>query len=172
MASLMEELINVLKEEHEVYKKLLELSLKKTPVIIGANLEELAKITDDEQLVVSELSKVDKKRDMFMRDIANVINKDVNTLKLSDLITMLEARPQEQKQLADIYDKLKATLYQMRQTNEQNKALIESSLEMVQFDMNILQSMKAAPQTANYNRGAYSSGSSIGMSSGGFDSKS
>lgn len=168
----MEELINVLKEEHEVYKKLLELSLKKTPVIIGANLEELAKITDDEQLVVSELSKVDKKRDMFMRDIANVINKDVNTLKLSDLITMLEARPQEQKQLADIYDKLKATLYQMRQTNEQNKALIESSLEMVQFDMNILQSMKAAPQTANYNRGAYSSGSSIGMSSGGFDSKS
>lgn len=172
MASLMEELINVLKEEHEVYKKLLELSLKKTPVIIGANLEELAKITDDEQLVVSELSKVDKKRDMFMRDIANVINKDVSTLKLSDLITMLEARPQEQKQLADIYDKLKATLYQMRQTNEQNKALIESSLEMVQFDMNILQSMKAAPQTANYNRGAYSSGSSIGMSSGGFDSKS
>ena len=172
MASLMEELINVLKEEHEVYKKLLELSLKKTPVIIGANLEELAKITDDEQLVVSELSKVDKKRDMFMRDIANVINKDVNTLKLSDLITMLEARPQEQKQLADIYDKLKAILYQMRQTNEQNKALIESSLEMVQFDMNILQSMKAAPQTANYNRGAYSSGSSIGMSSGGFDSKS
>ena len=168
----MEELINVLKQEHEVYKKLLDLSLRKTPVIIGANLDELAKITDEEQLIVNELSKVDKKRETSMKDIANVINKDVNTLKLSDLIDMLAARPQEQKQLADIYDKLKTTLNQMRQSNEQNKALIESSLELVEFDMNVLQAMKSAPQTANYNRGAYSSGSSIGMGGGGFDSRS
>jgi len=172
VASLMEELITTLQEEHEVYKQLLDLSLRKTPVIISADLEELAKITDEEQLILGALSKADKKRDMCMRDIANVINKDVNTLKLSDLITMLEARPQEQKQLADIYDKLKLTLNQMKQVNEQNKSLIESSLEMIQFDMNVIQAMKGAPQTANYNRGAYSSGTSYGVSSGGFDSKS
>ena len=41
MASLMEELIGVLEQENEEYKKLLSLSLRKTSVIIGADLEVL-----------------------------------------------------------------------------------------------------------------------------------
>ena len=53
MASLMENLIEVLDSESREYENLLELSTQKTPVIISGNLEELAKITDEEQNVVS-----------------------------------------------------------------------------------------------------------------------
>ena len=42
--------------------------------------------------------------------------------------------------------------------------------EAVEFDMNMLQSMKAAPETANYNRGAYSAGTHMGVD-GRFDAK-
>ena len=46
------------------------------------------------------------------------------------------------------------------------------SLEMVEFDMNLLQAMKAAPETANYNKGAYTAGEVIGTDRGSFDAKS
>lgn len=172
MASLMEELISVLQQENEEYKKLLSLSLRKTPVIIGADLETLNSITDEEQVYVGALTKLDRKREECMKDIANVINRDVSKIKLADLIDMLAARPIEQQKLAAIHDELSSTVAQVKRSNEQNKLLIESSLEMVQFDMNVMQAMKAAPETANYTKDAYSSGSFIGNGMSRFDSKS
>jgi len=123
-------------------------------------------------LALTDLSHVDKKREQCMKDIANVVNRDVNTLKLTDLINMLAARPQEQNRLAAVYDQLSDIVLQVRRANEQNKALIESSLEMVQFDLNVLQAMKSAPETANYTKNAYASGTVVGVEQRGFDSRS
>ena len=171
MASLMENLISVLEEEGKTYGELLELSMKKTPIIVGGDLEGLQRITDEEQIVVARINRLDAKREEVTRDIANVLNKDVTKLKLVDIIQMLSQRPVEQKQLAAAHDKLKEVVGQMARINEQNRDLIQSSLEMVEFDLNLIQSMKSAPQTANYTKGAYSSGTVMGRSSGGFDAK-
>ena len=171
MASLMENLINVLEEEGKAYEELLELSMKKTPIIIGGDLEGLQKITDEEQIIVARVNRLDAKREEVTKDIANVLNKDVTKLKLVDIIQMLSQRPAEQNKLAAAHDKLKQAVGQMTRVNEQNRDLIQSSLEMVEFDLNLIHSMKSAPQTANYTRGAYSSGSFMGKSSGGFDAK-
>ena len=171
MASLMENLISVLEEEGKAYEELLELSMKKTPIIVGGDLEGLQKITDEEQIIVARINRLDAKREEVTRDIANVLNKDVTKLKLVDIINLLSQRPVEQKVLAAAHDKLKEVVGQMTRVNEQNRDLIQSSLEMVEFDLNLIQSMKSAPQTANYNSGAYSSGAFMGRSSGGFDAK-
>ena len=171
MASLMENLIEVLGEESLEYESLLELSMKKTPVIVTGNLEELAKITEEEQLVVGRINRLDHKRQELYADIANVINKDVKTLMLTDLISMLEPRPVEQQQLAKVYDRLKGAVREVERVNGQNRTLIQNALEMVEFEMNIIQSMKTAPETANYNRGAYNTGSQMGVDAGGFDAR-
>ena len=171
MASLMENLISVLEEEGKAYEELLELSMKKTPVIVGGDLENLQKITDDEQIIVAKINRLDAKREEVTKDIANVLNKDVTKLKLVDIINLLSQRPVEQKLLAAAHDKLKEVVGQMTRINEQNRDLIQRSLEMVEFDLNLIQSMKSAPQTANYTKGAYSSGAFMGRNSGGFDAK-
>ena len=171
MASLMENLISVLEEEGKVYEELLELSMKKTPIIVKGDLEGLQKITDEEQMIVAKIHRLDAKREDVTKDIANVLNKDVKKLKLADIIHMLSARPVEQNKLAAAHDRLKVVVGQMTKVNEQNRELIKSSLEMVEFDLNLLHSMKSAPQTANYTRGAYSSGTFMGRSSSGFDAK-
>ena len=49
MASLMENLIDVLGRESTEYEALLQLSQRKTPIIAGGDLAELQKITDEEQ---------------------------------------------------------------------------------------------------------------------------
>lgn len=171
MASLMENLIEVLEKESGEYENLLALSTRKTPVIVAGNLEELAKITDEEQIVVGRIGRLDAKRQEVFADIANVINKDVKTLKLTDLIAMLAPREAEQQKLARVHDRLKNAVYEMKRVNGQNQILIENALEMVEFDMNMLQAMKAAPETADYDKGAMNTGYHMGMGAGGFDAR-
>ena len=60
---------------------------------------------------------------------------------------------------------------QMKRVNEQNQMLLENALDMVNFDLSLIQAMRQAPETANYNKGAYSSGSIMGSANGMFDAK-
>ena len=171
MASLMEALIEVLENENLEYRNLLELSMKKTPVIVSDDVKALAQITDEEQIIVSRINHLDNQRNEAVNDIANVLNKDVTKLKIADLIKMLAARPQEQAKLASVFDELRRNVQAVKRINEQNRELIESALEMVQFNMQIIQSLNKAPETANYNRGACSTGDVIGTVNKAFDAK-
>ena len=167
----MENLIDVLDRESTEYEALLQLSQRKTPIIAGGDLTELQKITDEEQELVSRIHNLDKQRAVVTADIADVLNRDVKDLKLPDLITMLSARPAEQQALADSHDRLQAAVRGLKRINEQNSELLNSALEMVEFEMNLLQAAKAAPETANYNRGAYNAGETMGVANHGFDAK-
>lgn len=171
MASLMENLIEVLNKQHEEYEKLLVLSNRKTTIIVKGDLAALQQITDEEQDTVNVVNRYEQERVQVMKDIANVINKDVETLKMNDLVAMLAPRPEEQKMLADVQGKLRDVALRMKQVNERNKELLENSLEMVSFDLNLLQAMKQAPETANYNKGAYNTGATMGCVAGKFDAK-
>lgn len=171
MASLMENLIEVLEQESNEYEGLLSLSQNKTPIIVSGNLEELQKITDDEQESVSRITRLEKRRTEITADIANVLNRDVTSLKLANLIEMLSARPEEQRKLAEAHDSLQASVRELKRINEQNRELLTNALEMVEFEMNLLQASKAAPETANYTRGAYNTGDTMGIASRGFDAK-
>lgn len=171
MASLMETLIEVLEKENLEYRNLLELSMKKTPAIVSDDVKALAQITDEEQFVVSRINHLDNQRSEAVNDIANVLNKDVTKLKIADLIKMLAARPQEQAKLASVFDELRRNVQAVKQINEQNRELIESALEMVRFNMQIVQSLNKAPETANYNRGACNTGDVIGTVNKAFDAK-
>jgi len=171
VASLMEVLIDVLDKENQEYERLLTLSMRKTPVIVSEDLDELARITDEEQIIVSRINHLDNQRNEAINDIANVLNKDVNNLKIVDLIKMLAARPEEQEKLAAVFDSLQENVRGVKRINEQNRELLQEALELVQFNMNVLQAMNKAPETANYNKGAFSTGDMIGASHKTFDAK-
>ena len=167
----MEELMNTLELEIVEYNKLLELAKKKTPVIVSGDMEQLRKVTDEEQSVADTIINLDLKREQITRDIADVINKDVESLKLSVLIEILKKQPEESRRLADIRDRLKTVVDSVKMINDQNKELITHALEMVEFDLNLIKSMRQAPETNNYGRGAVNSGSILGGTRGGFDAK-
>lgn len=167
----MENFMDILNKENSEYMILLELSQKKTPIIIEGNLVELSKITDEEQIVVSRINHLEEQRVEVLNDIANVINKDVDTLKLDNVIHLLAGQPKEQKKLSEIHDKLHGTIDALKKLNENNKELLKTSLDMVQFEMNVIQAVRTAPETANYNKGALNSGYTMGTAPSGFDAK-
>ncbi len=158
MASLMEELLGILQTEAEKYEELLELSKRKTPILVSGKIEELQKITDEEQILVDNINSVDKKRTELVNDIGNVLNENPKELTVQKLADLMMEQPQQQKQLLELHDKLKRVLGSVQTINEQNKALVDQMLEMVAFDMNLLKSMKQAPETANYNKMAANTG--------------
>ena len=172
MASLMENLIETLDCENKEYQTLIGLSREKTPVIIEGNLDKLAEITGKEQLIVEKIQSLEKNRIQHMKDIAEVTNTDFDTLNLAALIDMMKGRQKEQTALMKLHDELKTTMRDMQAVNNQNRELLKSSLEMVEFEMNLINSMRRAPETADYNKNAYNTGSIMGSGTKRFDSKS
>ena len=57
----------------------------------------------------------------------------------------------------------------MRILNRQNEELLQQALEMVEFDLTLLRSMRQAPETANYDKNAYNTGELLGGSA--FDAR-
>ena len=169
MASLMDDLIQVLENENEEYEKLAKLSKEKKQVIIDANVPALEKIVDLEQDVASKIQNLDKRRQKVMHDMSVVLNKPEQDFTIDTVIEMLSSQPEEQQRLQNAKKQLKTTLDQVRNINEQNQTLLNQALELVEFDLTLFRSMRTAPETANYNKNAYNTGEILGGS--GFDAK-
>ena len=171
MASLLENLIDVLDKENTEYEKLITLAEDKTPTIVKGDVESLSKITEDEQEIVGRIQNMEKQRMKVLADVANVVNRDVETLKLIDLIQMLEKMPDQQGKLREVHERLRKTTLKLREINDKNQMLLADKLDMVDFNLNMIRSVKSAPQTANYSKDAYTSGEVLGIFHGGFDAK-
>lgn len=169
MASLMDELLEVLEKEEAEYRLLVETSTRKKEVIIKADIQALEEITGEEQEIAGRIKNMENKRISVMEDMANVLNRKPEELTVDVMIDILQKQPEEQERLATIRARLKDTLGRMKDINEQNQTLINQALEMVEFDLSLVKSIRQAPETANYNRQAYNTGDILG--SGGFDAK-
>ena len=169
MASLMDNLVEVLEEENTQYERLVELSKDKKQAIIQADIAALEKITEQEQDVSSVLLNLDNRRDAVLKDMADVLGKDFEEMTITRLIGYLEQQPKEQERLSRIRAKILTTGNQMQEWNKRNEALLNQALEMVEFDLTLFKSMRQAPETANYDKNACNTGDLLGNS--GFDAK-
>lgn len=170
MASLIDELVDILEAENSEYISLIALSTEKTTAIVKNNIEDLQSITAKEQDIVDRVNTLEKKREDTVLDICKILNLKPGELTVKDLIDILAKKPTEQKKLADVHGKLKRTLQRMTHINESNKSLMKESMEILEFEMNLLKGLKMAPETNNYTRGAYSAGGTE-YGAGAFDAK-
>ena len=167
MASLVEELINVLAEEESIYKKLTEYGEKKRQIIIDADIPELEKLTDLEQQASDELLTKRNKQIALLGDIATVLGKTDEKMTVTRLIGYLDKQPDIQSKLTETRDSLLDTADQMQKINDLNSQLLAQAIEMTEFDITLFKSMRQAPETANYDKSAYNTGTILGSS--GFD---
>lgn len=165
----MQELLDVLGEEEKQYESLVELNDTKREAVIQADLKELGAVTAREQEIASVLANLANKRGGILNDMATVLGKDPKDMTINKMIGYLENQPEEQRMLTECRDRLLAAGNRMRAMNEQNQVLLNQAMEMVEFDLTLLRSMRQAPETANYDKNAYNTGELLGGS--GFDAK-
>ena len=151
MASLIEELIMVLSDEERLYSEIIPVAEKKTRIIVKNDLQSLTSITEEEQALVGRISKLEKKRQEVIRNIGIVMNRKESELNFLTIIDLIKGQEKEQEELRRLHDKLKSTIGLLAVINERNQMLIKQSLEMIDFDMNLLQSLRSSPGVGRYN---------------------
>ena len=154
MASLIDELIDILEKEYEVYQQLIPIANEKTQVIVKNDLTSLQEITGKEQSAVDRINSYERKREAVMLNIKTVINRKAQEFNLKTLIELMEKQPKEQKALSIIHDNLKDTIQNLIEINSRNKHLIQQSLEMIEFNMNFIQSTRMSPGNNTYTKSA------------------
>ena len=169
MASLVEELVSILTDEKQLYMTLVEYGDEKRRILINGYVPALEELTVKEQKVSDELVNLGKKQVATLNDIATVLGKEGTKLTVTNLIDALGNQPDVQKQLIEARDTLLEAAEQMQKINSQNEVLIKQAIELTEFDITLFKSMRQAPETANYNKSAYNTGSLLGSS--GFDAK-
>lgn len=170
MASLIETLIETLEEESTLYDALTKESMAKTPIIVANDLTKLSEANAKEQKIVDDITAVSHRRNQALTEIATVMSRDAKTITVSEVIQMMEKQPEFQHPLIVVRDKMLKQVETLKQVNLHNQDLLKESLEMTEYSINLIQSMNQAPETANYNKGAYS-GSTLGSSRSSFDAK-
>ncbi len=169
MASLVDELVNVLREETRLYLALEECADEKTQILVQADIPALEKLTIIEQARSDELLALGNKQVQLLGDIKTVLGRTEERLTVTTLIGYLASQPQVQQMLTIARDDLMAAAKRVQDKNQQNIILLNHAIEMTEFDITLFKSMRQAPETANYNKNAYNTGALLGSS--GFDAK-
>lgn len=169
MASLMDELLLTMDGEAEQYEKLISLNDEKKDSIIYKKLDVLEAITVQEQAIADALLELEKKRQGLMQSIAAVMGHENDQITVSWMIDNLAGQPVEQKKLITARGKLREAADNAQILNFQTQNLLRQAIEMVEFDITLLKSVKQAPQTSNYGKNAETTGDLLGNR--GFDAK-
>ena len=169
MASLVDELVNVLREETRLYCALEECADEKTQILVRGDVPALEKLTIIEQARSDELLSLSNKQIQILNDIKTVLGRTNEKLTVTTLIGYLASQPQVQEKLTIARDDLIAAAKRVQDKNQQNVILLHHAIEMTEFDITLFKSMRQAPETANYDKNAYNTGTILGTS--GFDAK-
>jgi flagellar biosynthesis/type III secretory pathway chaperone len=168
VASLVDELLDDLRNENAEYEKLLVTADQKRQMIINGETEELEAITAKEEQLGNNLKAMEGRRVQILKDMAVVMGHDGEQVTVTQIIDMLNNQPGERDALTTARDQLLETATKLQIANRQNEILLQQALEMVEFDLTLFKSLRQAPQTANYGQDAYTTGDILGGSS--FDS--
>lgn len=150
MASLMEDMIQTLDAEEKAYRSLIPVEQEKTRAVIANDLDALQKVSVQERELMDQTSALEVKREQIARDIATVLGKDPNTVTLEQIADALKNQPKDQKRLREVHDRLRATVKHLQEINNQNRVLIKESMEMVEYNMNVIRSTRMSSGSSNY----------------------
>ncbi len=170
MASLIETLIDVLDKENTEYESLIELANVKTSAIVNGDVEKLQEILLQEQHHIDVVNRLDADREQNVKDICDVLNIPAKGVKVTDIVGLLSKQPKDKAALSEVHLKLKRTIDSLLKVNDNNKVLLQESIDMVEFELNLARNSVVAPQTGNYSKGAYEQSVDYG-SPGAFDAK-
>ena len=137
MAGLINELLTVLNEQADNYENLLALSREKHQVLVENDVKSLQKITNVENIIVGKNHRLEKRRVRIIADISTVLGKNESDMTLTLLAELIEQQ-EEHPALVEVTQRLRATVEELKEVNDDNKALLAFSLDYVDFTMNLV----------------------------------
>lgn len=128
-------LIEILKEEESIYKKILELANSKTEMIAEENIDQIETVAKEEEAYIQEAKLVEYKRE----DQITLIEKTLD-IKISDISSLSPyIKDQELKnELLQTQERFSQTLNELKRVNMVNNTLIQDALEYIALSLNLM----------------------------------
>lgn len=145
----MKDLLNILDEELMLYKTILDLSNNKTTLLKENKVKELEAMTKEEESLVANVIEKEKLRIKEVKNICVRYGKPEQSLKIEELCEFIDNSKEE---LLSYKKEIMAILEELKKVNKLNSTLINSSLEYVNFAVNMLTETSTNP---TYQRGGY-----------------
>jgi flagellar biosynthesis/type III secretory pathway chaperone len=137
MAGMINQLIDILGEQATRCEELLGLAKEKRDIIVKNEIEALQKITNLENMVISQNNRLEKQRVSLAADIAEVLGKRGQVLDIAALIECMAGQPQ-QEPLREAGNRLRTVLHELKEANDFNHVLIQNALEYVDYSLNLI----------------------------------
>jgi len=137
MAGMINQFIDILSEQTLRCEELLGLAKEKKDVIIKNDIDELQKITNLENMVISQNNRLERTRTALLKDIAEVLGKRGQDMDLKALLEAMEGQA-EQQPLREAGEKLRGILAELKEANEFNASLIQNALEYIDYSLNVI----------------------------------
>lgn len=135
----MDRLLNILKEEIELYKIILDVSKNKNILLKENKVKELEATTKEEEGLVAQVIAKEKERIQEVKDICKRYGKPEKSLKIEELCEFVDNSKEE---LLQAKKEIMELLKELKEINDLNETLIKSSLEYVNFAVNMLMDAK------------------------------
>ena len=148
MAGMITQLIEVMNEQAERHTELYGLSLEEKDAIIQNDIETLQKLVNLKNMVISQNSRLEKKRMSLVNDIAEVMALKEKDLTLAQIIDLMAGKPEEED-LKKVGTRLRESMEKLKEINDLNKSLLEGALEFVEYSLNALRSA-ISPEQPDY----------------------
>ncbi len=149
----MEEKVNglliLLEQEAEFYENLLDISLKEQKSIVSGKVDEIEKITREKEKIILEINKLEKARLLIWKDLSEKFSLAPSDLTLTKLQEKLGEK--YSKKLNILQKRIETVVHKLKNIAESNAELIKTSLDYIQFSLNLLSS-SPTPSTYSVNR--------------------
>lgn len=152
MPSLISELISSLEEQYTYYSELFDLSSTKKAAIIINDVKVIQDVNAKENTIIGKSQRAERKRITIVKDIASVLNVKESDLTVKTLAELIKDQP-ERSVLLETAARLRAKADALKEVNEQNKLLIQNSLDYIEFSMNLIRSSNDATPYTYTNKG-------------------
>lgn len=136
------ELMDILDREAEIYEDILKLSRNKTDFIIKGKVSELDNITKIEQALIMDMAKLEDLREKTVSDLSVDINSNTSQITVTELLKHLDDSQAER--LEAYKTNLLGIINEIKDVNDLNSKLIQNSIDYINFSLNILSSAPVA----------------------------
>ena len=147
---LKEELLNILKDEKELYQELFEIAERKNEALVNNDTDKLMETVKNDREVISEIEAKDQDRNDKIQEIKAEFGLELEKDSYSNLIKKLpddwgEALNPIREELIELTD-------EFHSLNEQNQKLLKQALELNQISFEtIMQKIKDEDTTYSKN---------------------
>jgi len=143
---LKKELLNILKEEKELYQKLFEIAEAKNEALVNNDTDKLVETVENDREVISEIEAKDQQRNDKIQEIKAEFKIELEKDSYSNLIKKLPAEWGEA--LNPIREELIELTDEFHNLNEQNQLLLTQALELNQLSFEtIMENIKKEDTT-------------------------